>query len=233
MPDPKLAAVIGMMYDPKKKRTHAETKMKDFETPDLDDAALHWPRASDKTFVETAPFRGAWVASATDERLFRMIKGFHEAGDLLVFESNAEPHRALNLLFPLIFSYRQSLELRLKYLIMAYGPLANEAPDFRKHGLRELFAKCRRIISFFDTKLGDADREALDAVQARITEFDAIDPGSDAFRFAHDSKGQPIKPAASEIDLPNLKTVVSSIHNFLECVDLQFQHGYGITPCQY
>jgi len=206
--------------------------MQDFETPDSDDAAPYWPRASDKTFVETAPFRGAWAASATDERLFRMIKGFHEAGDLLVFECNAEPRRALNLLFPLIFSYRQSLELRLKYLIMAYGPLTNEAPDFRKHGLRDLFAKCRRIILFFGTAIGDADREALDAVEARITEFDAIDPGSDAFRFAHDSKGQPIKLGVSEIDLSNLKTVVASLHNFLECVDLQFRHGYGITPCQ-
>jgi hypothetical protein len=207
--------------------------MPDGEGRELDETEAHWPSVSDKTFVEAGPFRGAWAAKATDERLYRMIKGFHEAGDLLVFESNAQPRRALNLLFPLIFSYRQSLELRLKYLIMAYGPMASESPDFRKHGLRELFAKCKRIILFFSSNLSDSDNEALDAVEARIAEFDAIDPGSDAFRFAHDPKGQPIKLGVTEVDLPNLQKVVSSIHNFLECVDFQLQHGYGVTPCEH
>src|ERR1700730_13950618 len=103
------------------------------------DHETRWPSVGDRAFVEVAPFRGAWVASRTDERLYRMIKGFHEAGDLLVAESRAEPHRAQNLLYPTIFAYRQSLELRLKYFLMAYGPLAGEKPDFRAHGLQELW----------------------------------------------------------------------------------------------
>jgi hypothetical protein len=98
----------------------------------------NWPRPTDKAFVEVQAFRGAWTAKRTDERLYRMIKGFHEAGDLLVAESLAEPRRALDLLYPAIFAYRQSLELQLKYLLLAYGPLAGEKPDYRQHSLKEL-----------------------------------------------------------------------------------------------
>jgi hypothetical protein len=53
-----------------------------------------------------------------------MIKGFREAGDLAAMEGAADPNRAQNLLCPVIFNYRQALELQLKYLLMAYGPLS-------------------------------------------------------------------------------------------------------------
>src|SRR5258708_33396501 len=92
-------------------------------------SSFPWPSVSDKAFVETLPFRGAWVANRADERLFRMIEGFREAGDLLVSESEGQPRRAQNLIYPVIFSYRQSLELRLKYLLVEFGPFAGERPD--------------------------------------------------------------------------------------------------------
>jgi hypothetical protein len=52
-----------------------------------------WPSLSNKAFVEVHSFRGAWTAKRTDERLYRMIRGFHDAGDVIVAESEAEPHR--------------------------------------------------------------------------------------------------------------------------------------------
>ena len=79
-----------------------------------------------------------------------MIKGFHEAGDLLVSESEAEPHRAQNLIYPAIFAYRQSLELRLKYLLLEFGPLAGEPPEFRTHDLKAIWLKFTRVIAFFE-----------------------------------------------------------------------------------
>jgi hypothetical protein len=112
------------------------------------------PNLRDKVFVEVPAFRGAWIAKRTDERLYRMIKGFREAGDLLVAESAAEPHRAMNLLYPVIFNYRQ---LRLKYPLMACGPHAGEMPDYRQHRLKGLWSKCRRVILFFVNSLESPD----------------------------------------------------------------------------
>ena len=207
--------------------------MSNVDAEESDNLESSWPNTSDRAFIEAHPFRGAWTAKATDERLYRMIKGFHEAGDLLVAQSESEPRRALDLLYPSIFAYRQSLELRLKYLLMAYGPLAGEEPDFRNHGLQSLWSKCERVILFFDGHLLSANEDAFRAVRAQIEEFDTVDPGSDAFRFAHDTKGQPIKLPVSEIDLPHLRKVVANLHNFLECVDCQLHDGYGISRCAH
>jgi hypothetical protein len=105
-----------------------------------------WPSRYATPFVETNPFQGAWAAKRTNERLYRMIRGFREAGDLLAMEGAGDPNRAQNLLYPVIFNYRQALELQLKYLLMAYGPLVGEKPDFKTHRLNELWTKCKSVI---------------------------------------------------------------------------------------
>jgi hypothetical protein len=207
--------------------------MADIDVDQTEELGVRWPQASDKAFVETHPLRGAWAAGASDERLYRMIKGFHESGDLLVAETEQVPRRAMDLLYPIIFNYRQSLELRLKYLLMAYAPLTHEAPDYRSHDLAKLWTKCKRVIVTLDGAAEPSDKEAFEAVDKLIAEFDAVDPGSDTFRFAHDTKGKPVKLGISAIDLSNLRGVVAGLHNFLECVDLHLHHGRGVPHCQH
>jgi hypothetical protein len=196
---------------------------------DIEERESRWPSAEDRAFVEVHPLYGARVAERTDERLYRMITGFREAGDLLVEQGELEPYRRRNLLYPVIFTYRQSLELHLKYLLMAYGPLAGEAPDFPNHGLKRLWLKCKRVILFFE---GDHEpAETFEAVEGRLAEFDAVDPGSDAFRFAHNTRGEPTILPCETVDLSNLRTVMASLHNVLECIDYQLRYGRDITPC--
>jgi hypothetical protein len=207
--------------------------MSDTDTEQTEDLGLRWPKEDDLAFVEIHPLRGAWVATATDERLYRMIKGFHESGDLLVAETELKPRRALDLLYPVIFAYRQSLELRLKYLLMAYAPLADEEPDYRSHDLQKLWVKCKHVILHLEGTVQPSEKQTFEAVDTLVAQYAAIDPGSDAFRFAHDTRGQPIKLAISTIDLVNLRSVVAGIHNFLECVDLHLHHSRGVPRCSH
>jgi hypothetical protein len=98
-----------------------------------------FPTGNDQLIVEAHPTRGGtYVAEHIGERLYRMINGFHEAGDLLVQQSDSESPMHSNLIYPAIFAYRQSLELHLKYFSMAYGRWAGEQPDFRTHDLSGL-----------------------------------------------------------------------------------------------
>jgi hypothetical protein len=205
--------------------------MSDADAEQTEDLGLRWPQRDDKVFVEAHPLRGAWVSPATDERLFRMIKGFHESGDLLVAETELTPRRALDLIYPIIFAYRQSLELRLKYLLIVYAPLAGEEPEHRSHDLKKLWAKCRRVIVSLEGLSQPPDKAVFEAVDKLIAEYDGIDPGSDAFRFTHSTKGHPIDLAITTIDLVNLRGVVAGIHNFLECADLHLHYGHGIPRC--
>jgi hypothetical protein len=185
---------------------------------------LPWPSLSDRAFVETLPFRGAWIANRADERLFRMIEGFHEAGDLLVSESDDQPRRAQNLIYPAIFAYRQSLELSLKYLLVEFGPVAGETPEFRTHDLNALWSKFKRVVAFFQRDIQPTDEEAFRAAETLIAEFATVDPGSDAFRFAHDTKGRTVNFPMSEVDLAHLRKVMADLHNFLECVACHFHY---------
>ncbi|MDE2332472.1 MAG: hypothetical protein KGK16_17055 [Bradyrhizobium sp.] len=185
-----------------------------------------WPSLSEKAFVETLAFRGAWIANRADERLYRMIKGFHEAGDLLVSESHEQPRRAQNLIYPAIFAYRQSLELRLKQLLVEFGPISGEAPEFRTHDLNALWSKFKRVVAFFQSDLQPTDEEAFRATETLIAELAAADPGSDAFRFAHDTKGRSVNLPMSEVDLVHLRKVMTDLHDFLECVACHFHYLY-------
>lgn len=162
-----------------------------------------------------------------------MIKGFHETGDLLVAETELSPRRALDLIYPIIFAYRQSLELRLKYLLIVYAPLAGEEPEHRSHDLKKLWAKCKRVIVFLEGSSRPSDERVFEAVDGLIVEYDAIDPGSDTFRFAHNTKGHPIELAITTLDLVNLRSVVAGVHNFLECVDLHIHYGHGVPRCAH
>jgi hypothetical protein len=153
-----------------------------------------------------------------------MIKGFHEAGDLLVSEGVADPHRAQNLIYPIVFAYRQSLELRLKHLLLEFGPLAGEAPEFRTHDLKALWSKCKRVVAFFESNHQSTDGNAFRAAETLIEEFDAVDPGSDAFRFAHDTKGRFVELPLSAVDLAQLRKVMADLHDFLECVACHFHY---------
>ena len=96
----------------------------------------------------------------------------------------------MDLLYPIIFNYRRSLELRLKYLLMAYAPLTHEAPDYRSHDLAKLWTKCKRVIVTLDGAAEPSDKEAFEAVDKLIAEFDAVDPGSDTFPISSRYKGE-------------------------------------------
>jgi hypothetical protein len=181
---------------------------------EADDLPLLWPRRGMRAFIETRPFGGAWLARRADERMYRMIKGFRAAGDLLIAECKAEPERAQNLIYPALFAYRQAMELRLKSILIEFG----EKPKFSTHDLVDLWARCRRVIGRFESQLSAQDFETIEAAEAQIAEFDAVDPGSDAFRFVHDTRGDLIKLKLSEIDIDSLRRAMGSLLEFLNCV---------------
>jgi hypothetical protein len=79
---------------------------------------LRWPKAGDQLFKPSGEWDGnAHIANHPTTRLVLMLGGYKRAADLLVQHATADRADRDTLVFPIIFNYRQFLELSLKYLI--------------------------------------------------------------------------------------------------------------------
>ena len=127
------------------------------------------------------------------------ILGYKEAADRLVVsitEDHFDP-----LVYPIIFLYRQYLELSLKHLLKlmrdlqkAQGEFISEetqASDkelFGGHDLVKLWKKVREAIE--DLWSDHEDMAANVDIEARIREFSLIDHNSQSFRYPENKKGK-------------------------------------------
>lgn len=106
------------------------------------------------------------------------------------------------MVFPIVFCYRQFLELQMKHLIRQGRELLELDEDFKMtHDLRMLWPYCR---STLEQVAGSAEppediESALDAVTEGIEQLSSIDPLSEGFRYPEDKKGNPSLPDAIQI----------------------------------
>ena len=147
--------------------------------------------------------------------------GYKHAGDVLVQHVvDTRDHRD-TLVFPIVFNYRQYLEVRLKELIIVGRQLSCEAPDFpTTHNLRDLWNICRPIIAESNVGATETDLEAIDDA---ISQFCLADPDSYSFRYPVDVHGNPsISDATRVINLRQLRERIDALANFLDGVSMAF-----------
>lgn len=175
----------------------------------------NFPKKEDQLFIEEkSPAGGAWLKNPTN-KFFLYSEGYKEAGnELFKFCIKGTLYRNL-LIYPLIFVYRQFLELRLKELIIMgydYIPEAKDFPD--EHNLDNLWKLYRHDIL---SKIESIDKDILDNVENVILQFHNEDPKSMSFRY-------PVTKAPNRqetitrdtIDLVNFKEVMDKLIYFLD-----------------
>jgi len=112
------------------------------------------------------------------------------------------------LVCPIIFNYRQFIELSLKYIIANYGGTVGIDPVWNSHDLPHLWLVFTKVLA----RYGTTDPDEADPVVAGIVaEFAKIDPGSYSHRYPVDTKGQPIPLTVSDLHLPTLADVMEGI----------------------
>src|SRR5437879_6163122 len=140
-----------------------------FESP----VDLPWPRKGDILFdsaedwyhnacINLRHFNWDWYAS-----------GYKYAADVLVQHViDTRDHRD-TLVFPIVFNYRQYVELRLKKIILVGRMLSDEVAEFpHTHNLRVLWNTCRSIIADSEPSASETD---LDAIDDAISQFCVVD----------------------------------------------------------
>lgn len=186
---------------------------------EIDDLESRWPKDGDRLFVASHSAYDAHIVSNPAERFYRLPMGYKRAGDVLVEQASSNVVDRPNVIYPALFCYRQSIELFLKKLIDEFGQGKVFSPKLT-HELGPLWERFTCIVN----DRGRTTTAGLEATQKLVTEMHEADQKSDGFRFPTDRKDAPFALGDREIDLENLREVMSGVVNFFECAYLEFSH---------
>lgn len=182
---------------------------------------LPWPRKGDKLFASAEDWYHNACLNWQFDNWELYASGYKTAGDVLVQHIIETRSDRDTLVFPIVFNYRQYLELRCKEIIRVGRMLSDEAAEFPKtHDIRILWAICRDIIAELEPSASIADLEAIDEA---IEQFCSVDPKSEGFRYPEDRQGKSSIPAGLHIiNLRQLRDVIARVASFFDGVSMAF-----------
>ncbi|MDP3115953.1 MAG: hypothetical protein Q8N19_02440 [Phenylobacterium sp.] len=180
-------------------------------------APFRWPKAGDKLFRVSPAWDGnAVLADHPHSRMVLMMSGYKRGADLMVEQATDYRPDRDTLVFPIIFNYRQFLELSLKYLVSTYGRTVDVDPIWNSHDLTKLWARFEEVLAGYGSD--DADG-ATAAVAQIVAEFATVDPGSFSHRYPVDTKGRPMELTHEYLDLATLADVMNAVDGFFSGCD--------------
>lgn len=192
---------------------------------------LPWPEPGDNLFGEAKDWRMNACVNWGGRGIYSL--GYRMAADTLVERVTTARQDQDALIHPIVFCYRQSLELLLKDLLTlarAYEDGAVSKSDqeaLNKHRLLPLWRKVRPVL---DQRWPESTA-THDAAEETLRQFDQIDGQSFAFRYPTSKTGDPsLPPDMLRIDVSKVSEVVNKVVTFLEaCGDgLDYELGEGV-----
>lgn len=171
------------------------------------------PLATDKLFI---PEVGAenWL-STSKESFFSYSEGYRQAGESLYKEiQECEPLHKRFLTYPMVFCFRQFIELRLKELIFL-GKRINDLPENFPliHEIGKLFDDyVNNILPRID---GNFDKNLIANARNLVYELDNLDNKSMSFRYPvlRDDSPSILLP---NMNIDNFKVIMDRLSNFLD-----------------
>ena len=151
---------------------------------------FRWPKKSDQPFTQSKDWeRNANIEEHGHGRLVLMMTGYKAGADLMVERSRRSGSDRDTLVFPIIFSYRQFIELSLKYVITTYGQTVGVAARWTTHDLVALWKTFLNVLEEYGI---DDPNKTDPAVATIVVEFAKVDPNSYSYRYPVDVRGNPI-----------------------------------------
>jgi HEPN domain-containing protein len=154
------------------------------------------------------------VLPAYDPSWYVYTEGYRRAADCLIQQLMRSRHEIDFLVYPIIFLYRQYLELSLKVMIRdAEEVLDHEEGPPRTHDLRQLWSRCRKRI---EKALDTVSSDELNVIDNCIQQFSALDSSSEGFRYPERKDGSPVQHSVTHINLRNLMDEMANAANVIE-----------------
>jgi hypothetical protein len=144
--------------------------------------------------------------------------GYLQAGDILVEFVKAEGCHIDTLIYPIVFNYRQYLELRLKEIIMKGRELLEQEGRYpnHHHKIKDLWDTAKPIMRKIWEEAGEPEEFGL--IDNIMVEFSDLDPQSDAFRFPEDKNGKAHLSGMKRIGPSHFQSIIHKVSNFLDGV---------------
>lgn len=142
-------------------------------------------------------------------------RGYKDAGDRIVEFVLLNATGQDTLIYPVVFLYRQYIELRLKEIIREGLILLDEGNDFPKHHkIWDLWCVVKKIaIKAFEKEDSQSDLQYAEHV---IKEFSKIDPDSFSFRYPINKQGEKTIEGIKYINIRRLAMHVEELYKDLE-----------------
>jgi hypothetical protein len=178
---------------------------------------FRWPTPGDDPFeLDSGDGNHATIAQGDFTRFVLMMEGYRRSADALVELALADWREGNSLIYPILFLYRHSLELNLKYIINVYGRQVGVDPVWNSHDFRVLWSRFLTVLDRFGTDDPDSADEIVGGV---IAQFGNIDPNSFSHRYPFDTKGNPIPLVQERLNLETLKDVMDGVFGYFSGTD--------------
>lgn len=180
----------------------------------MTDKSKSWPKKGEQLFRSDIDWWHNACLNYCPDPLDLYALGYKRAGDFLAQHVIKTRRHQDVLVYPLVFLYRQYLELRLKELIKAGSLLIDKSQRFPKHhSINVLWKQCRKIL---EEAFPEDSSEDFDSVEDCIKQFSEHDPSSTAFRYPTDKKGKKSLPGLTHINLKIFSEIMDNLASLLE-----------------
>jgi hypothetical protein len=192
------------------------------------DVNMAWPQKGAKLFTSDGPphdFSMIGWGDASHQYVLYM-DGYKTAADELVqclLASETVGRRDTHI-FPILFLYRQFIELELKWIFLVYSDSDTSAKKKlirgeRAHDLINLWEKAKPIVLE-----GATLQEDVAIVEDYIMQFHELDKSSSSFRYPINKNLEQILDSQRRINLPNLRQRMDELYHFFNGLDVMLSN---------
>lgn len=167
-------------------------------------------RLRNTLFVANGPVDD--VANIRSVTWTHYVIGYKEAADLVFENLHKKGHWQDFLCYPIVFLYRQYVELELKRLTAMANYLNSKSAAHGRehHRLNDLWNDFEVAVKDLTPAQGEEVNQRRE-VHRLIKEFNSIDPSSQLFRYPVDTKGMSVSNNLQSINLRHLCETVDAI----------------------
>lgn len=170
-----------------------------------------------KLFIEAKDSENNSRIHKTLDKWLYYAEGYKIAAELIENKLLENPEKQDFLIYPLVYTYRHYLELKLKEIIVEGHDILSQTKDFQKenHNLIKLWLELQRTMKLVYKEEYQAPPPTI---EKKIKELHDTDINSDGFRYPINQKGKQNLENLKIINFRNFKDEVFEVKRYLETI---------------